>query len=263
MTIPRAVTKSAAVKSPVIRAPENTPTYVDSEIVKTPHGTPQDLAAQLAKLVPILAKAPSPAAQVETDRVVLTPALPPAWQSIGADRSDFVSIGTNDLDTPSDLSPEFVNADHFDQSPTKEVESRNTTSIDATTSHKDLLVVPPIPLEAIETLQVVTGDIIKLLADKSRRTRERDLLVAVGTMRAVLEVEFEPHTDTWKTQQIASTEETAFEPPKAIQPSNAIVESIPPRLCIVVPPRAAVVDSEWFDPPLFMANWLTIKVLSP
>jgi hypothetical protein len=236
---------------------------VNSDIVKTPNGTPQDLAAQLAKLVPILAKTPSPTAQVETDRVVLTPALPPAWQSIGTDRSDFVSIGTNDIDTPSDPSPEFVNTDHFDQSPIKELESPNTTSAEATTSHKDHLAVPPIPLEAIETLQVVTGDIIKLLADKSRKTRERDLLVAVGTMRAVLEVEFEPHMDTWKTQQIASTEETALEPPVAVQPVNSIEKSIPPRLCIVVPPRAAVVDSEWFDPPLFLANWLTIQALSP
>jgi hypothetical protein len=174
-----------------------------------------------------------------------------------------VSIGTNDPDTPSDPSPQFVNTDHFDQSPIKKVKSRTTTSADAATSHKDLLAVPPIPLDAIETLQVVTGDVIKLLADKSRGTRERDLLVAVGTMRAVLDVEFEPHMDTWKTQQNALTEETALEPAKTVQPETPIEKFIPPRLCIVVPPRAAVVDSKWCDSFLLLGSGLTTQVPSP
>jgi hypothetical protein len=58
--------------------------------------------------------------------------------------------------------------------------------------------IPRIPLEAIETLQQASSDMLKALVNKDAVDRERKLMVAVGTIRTCLEIEFVPHMEIWK-----------------------------------------------------------------
>jgi hypothetical protein len=58
-------------------------------------------------------------------------------------------------------------------------------------------VVPAFPVEAIKILQQASTDMLRLLVKKNAPDRERQLQVAVGTMRTCLEVEFVPHIEAW------------------------------------------------------------------
>jgi len=58
--------------------------------------------------------------------------------------------------------------------------------------------VPGIPLEAIKTLQQASSDMLRALVKKDAIDREKQLLVAVGSIRTCLEIEFAPHMELWK-----------------------------------------------------------------
>jgi hypothetical protein len=58
--------------------------------------------------------------------------------------------------------------------------------------------VPAIPIEGIETLQQASSDMLQALVKKDAVDRERKLMVAVGTMRTCLEIDFVPHMDVWR-----------------------------------------------------------------
>ena len=57
---------------------------------------------------------------------------------------------------------------------------------------------PPWPFEGIETLKQVSADLSLALVRKGADDRERQLQVAVGTLRTCLDVDFIPHIDAWK-----------------------------------------------------------------
>ena len=58
--------------------------------------------------------------------------------------------------------------------------------------------VPPIPIEGIETLQQASSDMIQALVRRDAVDREKQLMVAVGTMRTCLEIHFAPHMEVWR-----------------------------------------------------------------
>ena len=58
--------------------------------------------------------------------------------------------------------------------------------------------VPPIPIEGIETLQQASSDMIQVLVRREAADREKQLMVAVGTMRTCLEIHFAPHMEVWR-----------------------------------------------------------------
>jgi hypothetical protein len=58
--------------------------------------------------------------------------------------------------------------------------------------------VSPIPIEGIETLQQASSDMIQALVRRDAVDREKQLMVAVGTMRTCLEIHFAPHMEVWK-----------------------------------------------------------------
>jgi hypothetical protein len=58
--------------------------------------------------------------------------------------------------------------------------------------------VPAIPIEGIETLQQASSDMLQALVKKDAVDRERRLMVAVGTMRTCLEIDFVPHMEVWR-----------------------------------------------------------------
>lgn len=72
------------------------------------------------------------------------------------------------------------------------------SSLDAKADTKIGTSIPPVPLEAIETLQQASSDMLKALVKKDAKDREKQLMVAVGTMRACLEIDFVPHMEVWK-----------------------------------------------------------------
>jgi len=58
--------------------------------------------------------------------------------------------------------------------------------------------VPAIPIEGIETLQQASSDMIQALVRRDALDREKQLMVAVGTMRTCLEIHFAPHMEEWR-----------------------------------------------------------------
>jgi hypothetical protein len=58
--------------------------------------------------------------------------------------------------------------------------------------------VPLIAIEGIETLQQASSDMIQALVRKDAVDREKQLMVAVGTMRTCLEIHFAPHMEVWR-----------------------------------------------------------------
>ena len=59
---------------------------------------------------------------------------------------------------------------------------------------------PAIPVEAIGTLQQASADMLQALVRKDAADREKKLLIAVGTMRTCLDIEFIPYLDAWKEE---------------------------------------------------------------
>jgi hypothetical protein len=87
---------------------------------------------------------------------------------------------------------------------------------------------PPWPLEAIETLTQVSADLLLALVRKGADDRERQLQVAVGTLRTCLDVDFIPHMDAWKADAEAKTRQTAT-------PLTAVLASLKPHLSVSIP----------------------------
>lgn len=56
---------------------------------------------------------------------------------------------------------------------------------------------PSLPIDAINTLQEATSDMLEALIRKDA-DREKQMLVAVGTMRTCLDIHFLPHMEAWK-----------------------------------------------------------------
>jgi len=68
--------------------------------------------------------------------------------------------------------------------------------------------VPLIPVEGIETLQQASSDMIQALVRRDAADREKQLMVAVGTMRTCLEIQFAPHMELWREDLRASVLQT-------------------------------------------------------
>ena len=90
---------------------------------------------------------------------------------------------------------------------------------------------PPIPVEAIETLQQASADMLHALVRKEAVDREKQLMVAVGTMRTCLDIHFIPYLELWRDEANGDqkgSEVVSFKR-KGKQPS--INTSGPPRKC--------------------------------
>jgi hypothetical protein len=71
------------------------------------------------------------------------------------------------------------------------------SSLERVTKSKDIAV-PGIPLVAIETLQQASSAMLEALIKKDAIDREKQLMVAVGTIWTCLEIEFAPHMEIWR-----------------------------------------------------------------
>lgn len=86
---------------------------------------------------------------------------------------------------------------------------------------------PPWPLEAIETLTQVSADLLLALVRKGADDRERQLQVAVGTLRTCLDVDFIPHMEAWRADAKAQACQTAT-------PLTAVLASLKPHLSVSI-----------------------------
>jgi hypothetical protein len=87
---------------------------------------------------------------------------------------------------------------------------------------------PPWPLEAIETLTQVSADLLLALVRKGADDRERQLQVAVGTLRTCLDVDFIPHMEAWKADAEARKHQQTT-------PLSAVLASLKPHLSVSIP----------------------------
>jgi hypothetical protein len=122
--------------------------------------------------------------------------------------SDHTTTTITDLVDNSSPNPAFpgptrrIAGDYMKESSTSAVVHTSTapiqSSIERVTISKPDIAVPRIPLEAIETLQRASSDMLKALIKKDAIDREKQFMVAVGTIRTCLEIEFAPHIEVWK-----------------------------------------------------------------
>jgi hypothetical protein len=59
---------------------------------------------------------------------------------------------------------------------------------------------PPIPVEAIGTLQQASADMLQALVREDALDREKQLMVAVGTVRTCLDIHFIPYLEVWRDE---------------------------------------------------------------
>ena len=110
------------------------------------------------------------------------PSTKPARQTAVDFRN--TDLSTSDTSSPQALSSSFIGL------PTM---SSDLMKISDTSGSR-----PTIPLEAIGTLQQASADMLNALVNKAAVDREKQLLVAVGTLRTCLDVDFVPYMDMWK-----------------------------------------------------------------
>jgi hypothetical protein len=126
----------------------------------------------------------------------------------GSPSSNHITTTIPDLVDNSSLDPAFpapappTASDYMNENSAIAVVQTGTatvqSSLERDTISKPDITVPGIPLEAIETLQQASSDLLKALVKKDAIDREKQLMVAVGTIRTCLEIEFAPHLEIWK-----------------------------------------------------------------
>jgi hypothetical protein len=82
--------------------------------------------------------------------------------------------------------------------------------------------VPPIPLDAIATIQKTSTDLLMALVKKDALDREHQLMVGVGTIRTCLDIHFMPHMEVWKEDA------TVNKPAACIRPAPVQASPAPP-----------------------------------
>jgi hypothetical protein len=126
--------------------------------------------------------------------------------------------------TAGDFMAEYV-ANKITLTPAETASARSTSST-----------CPPWPLEAVETLTQVSADLLLALVRKGADDRERQLQVAVGTLRTCLDVDFIPHMDAWKADAEARKHQQTT-------PLSAVLASLKPHLSVSIPQASSTSPS--------------------
>jgi hypothetical protein len=115
-----------------------------------------------------------------------------------------------DIRPSTSVSARSVSNDVLDHNPTNDLQPRipATISPPAFKGVKSDAVVPAVPLDAIATMQQASGDMLKALVKRDAADREKQLLIAVGTMRTCLDIHFVPYMEIWREAAKAASENT-------------------------------------------------------
>jgi hypothetical protein len=90
---------------------------------------------------------------------------------------------------------------------------------------------PAIPVEAIGTLQQASSDMLQALVRKDAVDREKQLMVAVGTMRTCLDIHFIPYLEIWRDVAKGDRKGSQVLTFKGKGKESSIITSGPPRKC--------------------------------
>jgi len=90
---------------------------------------------------------------------------------------------------------------------------------------------PAIPVEAIGTLQQASADMLQALVRKDAVDREKQLMVAVGTMRTCLDIHFVPYLEVWRDEAKGDQKGSQVLSFKGKDKQLPIITSGPPRKC--------------------------------
>ena len=96
------------------------------------------------------------------------------------------------LDTPTSQTSRLMSGDWPTNSPMDDLLT--------TPSQLGPRATPAIPVEAIGTLQQASSDMLQALVRKDAVDREKQLMVAVGTMRTCLDIHFIPYLEVWRDE---------------------------------------------------------------
>jgi hypothetical protein len=88
---------------------------------------------------------------------------------------------------------------------------------------------PAIPVEAIGTLQQASADMLQALVRKDAVDREKQLMVAVGTMRTCLDIHFIPYLEVWRDEAKGDQKGSQMLSFKVKGKQSSIITSGPPR----------------------------------
>jgi hypothetical protein len=92
-------------------------------------------------------------------------------------------------------------------------------------------VTPAIPVDAIGTLQQASADMLQALVRKDAVDREKQLMVAVGTMRTCLDIHFIPYLEIWRDVAKGDRKGSQVLTSKGKGKESSIITSGPPRRC--------------------------------
>lgn len=125
------------------------------------------------------------------------------------------------LDTPTSQTSRLMSGDWANNSPMDDL---------LTTPYQfGPRVTPAIPVEAIGTLQQASSDMLQALVRKDAVDREKQLMVAVGTMRTCLDIHFIPYLEVWGNEAKADQKGSQVLSFKGKGEQSSIITSGPPR----------------------------------
>jgi hypothetical protein len=127
------------------------------------------------------------------------------------------------LDTPTSQTSRLMGGDWPTNSP---MDDLITTPFQC-----GLRATPAFPVEAIGTLQQASADMLQALVRKDAVDREKQLMVAVGTMRTCLDIHFIPHLEAWRHEAEGDQKGSQVLSFKGKGKQSSIITSGPPRKC--------------------------------
>ena len=152
--------------------------------------------------------------------------------------SDHTATTTLDLVDNSSLHPTFPGStprtasDAMNENSTSDVVDTSTAPVQSFLERVTIvqpdISIPGIPLEVIKTLQEASSDMLRALVKKDAIDREKQLMVAVGTIRTCLEIEFTPHMEIWKE----SARKKTLVNLDILPQESGKKSSRPPRICL-------------------------------
>jgi hypothetical protein len=113
------------------------------------------------------------------------------------------------IPTPITIAPSHLSHSYLLDTPTSQIPGLMSGDLPTHSPMDDFITTPyqlgpratpPIPVEAIGTLQQASADMLQALVREDALDREKQLMVAVGTVRTCLDIHFIPYLEVWRDE---------------------------------------------------------------
>ena len=144
------------------------------------------------------------------------------------------------IPTPITIPPSHLSHPYLLDTPTSQPSRLMSGDWPTNSPMDDLLTTPfqlgpratsAVPVEAIGTLQQASSDMLQALVRKDAVDREKQLMVAVGTMRTCLDIHFIPYLEVWRNEAKADQKGSQVLSFEGKGKQSSIITSGPPREC--------------------------------